>query len=151
MRIAFSLIALLASVAAVPAAANSWRLASNGGDAPDRGRYYIDLDSVRRSGDIVDFTSMSVYEGMRKSGYNRAVVVQRGNCATMSSQSLIYKFYVGSNLVQTDDSGTEWSPNKEGSLAYGILMAACAKRAYWGDPTTDPVGDSFAAFRSSHD
>lgn len=150
MRTVFSLIALAASVAAMPAAANTWRLASNGGESPDRGRYYIDVDTVRRSGDMVEFTSMSVYESMRSSGYNRAVVAQRGNCATMSSQSLLYKFYVDGKLVQTDDSSNQWSPNKEGTLAYGILMAACGKRDFWGSATGDPVSDSLRAFGSSH-
>ena len=147
MRIACSLIALAATVAATPALADTWRLASTGNtEAPDRADYYINTDSVRRDGDFVNFTTMSVYEQIGSRGYNRAVVQQRGNCASMSSQSLLYNFYAGARLVATDNKSIDWTTHREGSIAYGILLTACGKRPYRGDPTSDPDGLSRRQF-----
>jgi len=149
MRRLALLLALAGTVTAMPASAELWRLASDGGAAPDRMHYYVDIDSVRRNGDTVEYTTMTVYE--RISGdrdYDRSWIKRRGNCASMSSQMLVTSFYAKGKLLETDSTPDKWITHQDGSIAYGMLSAVCGKRAYRGNPTTDPIGLSRSQFGS---
>lgn len=142
--------AAIAVTAAAPASAELWRLASEGGTAPDRSHVYVDVDSVRRSGDQVTFTSTTVYERIGGGrDYDRSWIQRRANCATMSSQMMVTSFYAGSRLVGTDRTLGDWLAHKPGSIGHGLLMAVCGQRGYRSSPVADPIGTSRSRFGTS--
>lgn len=142
--------AAIAVTAAAPASAELWRLASDGGTPPDRSHVYVDIDSVRRTGDQVTFTTTTVYERIGGNrDYDRSWIQRRANCGTMSSQMMVTSFYAGTRLLGTDRSLGQWIAHKEGTIAHGLLMAVCGQRAYRGSPITDPISASRVKFGAS--
>lgn len=143
MRIAFSLIALAVSVAAMPAAANPWRLAASGGELGDRSQFYVDLGTVIRDGDDVTFTTMTVYEktdGARD--FDLSVNKRRGNCATMAGNILAGRYSVAGKLLEDNTSPTTPAIYPTGSMMYDVLATVCGKSDWLGPETTSPEDQS---------
>lgn len=134
-----------------PSMTGVWRLASNAGAKPNRSLFYIDTASIRRDGDMIDFKSVTLYEGGTSSDrdYDRSLIQRHGNCATMSSQMIVAAFYAGDRLLESANASRQWLTHTQGSIIYGAMLAACGKRDYQTRQIDDPLGASRAFFAES--
>jgi hypothetical protein len=95
-RITSLLLAATALIAASPAAAQTWRIASTGGTAPGRSVYFVDLSSIQRTGSTVIFTTSTIFEGITADrDWDRSVTKRKGDCTAKSSQILQNTFFDG--------------------------------------------------------
>ena len=139
MRRLALLLGLSGIVAADPASAALWRLAATGGAAPERSIFYVDIDSIRRSGDDLTVVTLSFFETTTANrDFDKSIITRRANCAAMTSQITRSEFYLKGKLLQVDTAGGNLVNHSAGSVMYGTLMAICGKRAYIGEPVTTP-------------
>jgi hypothetical protein len=140
MRRIISVIALAASIAATPASASLWRLAARGGEAPQRSLFFVDIDSIRRTGNEMTLVTVSLFEGTTTNrDFDKSVVTRRANCASMSSQITRSEYYRAGKLLETSTTPGNMITHEVNSVMYGTLQAACGQRAYLGAPVTSPM------------
>lgn len=130
-------IAALTAIAAAPAP--DWRFAASSGDKPNRTIYVIDVASITRSGDNVDFRTQSIFESMTESrDFDRSVTKRHGNCTTMSSQIVENSYYARGEFLDTDQTSSDPIAHKDGSIMYDVLAQACGKEPFQKDTVANP-------------
>jgi hypothetical protein len=129
IRYARHLLVLLALTGATPAFAQSWHVAAMSGAKPDRTVYLLDTDSIARTGDMVRFTTQSVFEKLTDTrDFDRSVTRREGNCATMSSTIVENTYYAGGSYQNNDATRGNTIAHKENTIMYSVLAQACGKR-----------------------
>jgi hypothetical protein len=120
--VALGLLAMLAS----PARAENWRPSSGTGEIIA----YIDSDAIRRKGDEVRFwrqlrwpEPQTLPNGAR---FDRATALYKGNCRTMTFQSLRNRMHLGDRLLfDGKDDNHEIHSAEPGSNGEADMRAAC--------------------------
>lgn len=146
MRNTLLMVAAGVSIAATPAAADNWRRIGETGSAPTRIEFYVNVDSIHRTGDTLTVSTATVYETSTARKYTHAMMFRTVDCAASMSQITMGKFYNGDSLVSTDDQAADRVAPSQGSVGYDIVMAVCGKADYFGPPVSDPVAASRTIF-----
>ncbi len=128
-----------------PAAAESWRMAGYGGEAPQRSVYLVDTDSISRIGDTVRFRSSTIWESFTPDrDFNKSITTREASCGQKSSLIVTNSFYADGVLVSTDDNRGTMITHAANSLMRGVLDAVCGDGSY----DTDKLPDAEAAVRA---
>jgi hypothetical protein len=138
-RITSLLLAATALIAASPAAAQTWRIASTGGTAPGRSVYFVDLSSIQRTGSTVIFTTSTIFEGITADrDWDRSVTKRKGDCTAKSSQILQNTFFDGGTEIDSSDEPGNMIVHGENSIMRGVLDAVCGDGTYDGAVVANP-------------
>lgn len=120
---------LLALTGATPAFAQDWRVAAISGDKPDRSVYLLDSASIVRNGNMVEFTTQSIFESTSDGrDFDRSVSKRRGDCTAMSSAIIQNSYYARGAFMNTDNTAGNSIAHREGTVMYGVLATACGKK-----------------------
>lgn len=128
-RASVLILVMAATLSAAPAAARTWRQTSYSGESPKRSASLVDVDSIRRSGDRVTFTTMTVWETAVE-GFDRSITERDGDCRTRQTFIARNSFYLEGEIVEVEDEPTEPSEAKIGTNMGGMLEAVCGRGDY---------------------
>lgn len=143
--VAAGMIAGAMLLAASPAAAQSWRMAGYGGQAPDRSVYIVDTDSISRIGDTVRFKTSTIWEIFEPDrDFNRSITQREGSCATKSSAIVTNNFYADGKLVSQQTTRGQMVTHGANSLMRAVMDAVCGDDSY----ETDVLVDAEATVRA---
>lgn len=124
------------------AQAASWRLAGTS----DEAAFFVDVDSVRRSGDALSFSTMSVFAGVTDTrSFDKSIISRNALCASRSSQIVTGDYYLGGKLIEHDTSSGEMRAHGPTSVMAAVVATACGDQAYAGPVVADPVAAGLAA------
>lgn len=119
-------------LAAPPAAAEDWRLTHRSPDEPPFGTAlaFVDVDSVRRTGDSIHFFYRIAF---REDGEIRGARVDaEANCASWRYRMLRQGEYRGDMLLREWDLDDDWLTADDGSNVQIVIEAACLGRYLTG-------------------
>jgi hypothetical protein len=144
-RLTSMLLPALALIAASPAAAQTWRIAGEGGEAPNRSVYLLDSSSIQRNGATVKFRTSTVFESLTADrDWDNSVTWRQGSCIDMASQVIDNNFYSGTSLLQHDTQVQNMVTHGPTSIMRGVLDIACGT----GDYESGVVGDRYTAAKN---
>ncbi|MDG2534882.1 hypothetical protein P6144_14575 [Sphingomonas sp. HITSZ_GF] len=136
MRLA--LFALAALVAPHTASAQSWRLAAYSNQAPQMA-YFVDVDSVRRNGNIVTFKQQTIYETTSPTrDFDRSMLTRQADCAAMTSFMRDSSFYVRGTYLDTEAGPSDPTVAKQGSVLLTMLTTVCGRGNYFSEVVANP-------------
>lgn len=141
--------AVIALLAATPAAAQDWRLVEARGQSPERFAMLADTQSIRRDGDRLTLRTQTVYEtayGGRD--YDKVVHMHEVNCATGTATIVSASYYMAGRPVDSDTLRGRTLAYPAGSIMHSVIEAACGRRAYAGGPYADPDAAMRSRFAS---
>jgi hypothetical protein len=122
---------------AAPAAAESWRVTGISGEAPDRAVYLVDVDSIRRNGDKVNFDSMTVWE-VADADMDSSRTQREGDCWTRMTFIVRNSFFLDGRLTSEEKEPTEPVEAKSETMMGDVLDAVCGRLDYVTDPVANP-------------
>lgn len=134
MRLA--IMALVASLAATPADAETWKLVGDNTTLPAI-VVFVDYDSVVRNGDIASFKVRLYTEGEMPETDKLFIHRREASCSNYSYFMLDQQYYIG-NLPESDDS----VPSKiiqppDGTIDRSLIDMVCGRRQYLSGPISD--------------
>lgn len=141
--------AVLAVIAAAPAAAETWRSVGFAGQKPERFFYFIDVDSIVRDGHLVTFWEQESLEGLEPSGANRVFNYRRGNCRTFATLILRSRYLLDARTLATNEEPGEWVEHPAGSMMGDGIRMICGQMAYDSGPLPDPDAHARRYFRNN--
>lgn len=118
------------------AQAETWRQAASS----DESIFFVDLDSIRRTGDTIKFMSMSVFGGTTETrDFDKSVIQRNAICSSRSSQIFEARYYAGDTLLEYARTPGKMIEHGPDSVMNGVMQAACGDRAYQSPVVADPV------------
>lgn len=136
MRLALFALAALALPQA--AQAQNWRLAAYASDAPKMA-YFVDVDSVRRNGNIVTFKQQTIYETTSPTrDFDRSMLTRQADCTAMTSFMRDSSFYVRGTYLDTEAGPSEPTVAKPGSVLLTMLNTVCGRGDYFSPVVANP-------------
>ncbi|RYG28402.1 MAG: hypothetical protein EON93_18655 [Burkholderiales bacterium] len=132
----FLLAAAVALTLPHAASAESWRLAAYSTQAPKMA-YLVDIDSVRRNGDIVTFKQQTIYETTTATrDFDRSMLTREVNCSTKTSSMRDSSFYVRGTYLDTEAGPSNSTLANPGSVLLTLLEAVCGRGNYYSEVIT---------------
>ena len=142
--------AILVASMATPAAAAQWRVASWGGDRPQRSVFLVDVETLRREGDTVHFWTQTILESPPSDqDWNRSVTYRRGSCADNSTAILQNSFFNAGRQIDTENEPRPAVVHQRDSVMFGVMQAVCGREAWLTEPVGDPEPVVRKAFREA--
>ena len=124
------------AVAGTSAQAAVWRPVAMFGERGSYNIYFVDFDSINRSGDDVTFSYWQVMQNPENLGYDNDITSLTANCSDKSYSKTTIRAFMGTNLVQTAGPVAQVSATP-GSVIDQTIDGACGKLAP-GPVTADP-------------
>jgi hypothetical protein len=136
MRLA--LFALAALTLPHAAQAQNWRLAAYSNQAPQMA-YFVDVDTVRRNGNIVTFKQQTIYETTSPTrDFDRSMLTRQADCAAMTSFMRDSSFYVRGTYLDTETGPSDPTLAKPGTVLNTMLTTVCGKGDYFSPVVSNP-------------
>jgi hypothetical protein len=133
-----TLLALAALALPHAAQAESWRLAAYSAQAPQMA-YFVDVDSVRRNGNIVTFKQQTIYETTSPTrDFDRSMLTRQADCGAMTSFMRDSSFYVRGKYLDTEAGPSDPTVAKPGSVLLTMLTTVCGRGDYFSPVVSNP-------------
>ncbi|MFS2112543.1 surface-adhesin E family protein [Sphingomonas sp. Sphisp140] len=133
-----TLLALAALVVPHTASAQNWRLAAYSNQAPQMA-YFVDVDSVRRNGNVVTFKQQTIYETTSPTrDFDRSMLTRQADCAAMTSFMRDSSFYVRGTYLDTEAGPSDPTLAKPGTVLLTMLETVCGRGNYFSPVVTNP-------------
>jgi hypothetical protein len=134
----FTLLALAALVVPHTASAQTWRLAAYSNDQPQMA-YFVDVDSVRRNGNIVTFKQQTIYEAISATrDFDRSMLTRQADCSAMTSFMRDSSFYVRGRYLDTEAGPSDPTIAKPGTVLLTMLNTVCGRGNYFSEVVGNP-------------
>ncbi|MDQ0250004.1 hypothetical protein J2W22_002068 [Sphingomonas kyeonggiensis] len=133
-----TLLALAALVVPHTASAQNWRLAAYSNQAPQMA-YFVDVDSVRRNGNVVTFKQQTIYETTSPTrDFDRSMLTRQADCTAMTSFMRDSSFYVRGTYLDTEAGPSDPTLAKPGTVLLTMLNTVCGKGDYFSPVVANP-------------
>lgn len=145
-----SLLALAALVAPQAAWADSWRMAAYSGvDMQQQLTYFVDVDSIQRTGSKITFNSQTIYQALTDArDFDRSVIKREADCGTMATRMIDSNFYAGGKFLGNESDVGDEVIAKPGTVLEGMLNVVCGRGDYKSPIIADPESWSREKFRT---
>lgn len=125
-----SLLVLLPLLAPQAAFAESWRAAAYS-SSPTPMVYFVDVDSVQRSGNKVTFRQQTVYSATSATrDFDRTVTTRDADCVAVTSSMRDSSFYVAGKFLDTEAGPGNVTTAQPGSILLQMINAVCGRVDY---------------------
>jgi hypothetical protein len=142
-----TLLALAALILPNTASAQTWRLAAYSNQAPQMA-YFVDVDSVRRNGNIVTFKQQTIYEATSPTrDFDRSMLTRQADCSAMTSFMRDSSFYIRGRYLDTEAGPSDATLAKPGTVLLTMLNTVCGRGDYFSPVVTDPESWVLDKFR----
>ncbi len=145
-----SLLALAALLVPQAAWADNWRMAAySGTDMQQQLAYFVDIDSIQRTGTKITFNSQTIYQALTDArDFDRSVIKREADCANMSTRMLDSNFYAAGKFLGNESGAGDFVTAKTGTVLETMLNVACGRGDYRSPVVADPESWSRERFRT---
>lgn len=122
-----SLLILLPLLAPQAALAETWRAAAYSA-SPTPMVYFVDIDSVQRSGNKVTFRQQTVYSATSATrDFDRTLTTREADCGAKTSSMRDSSFYVAGKYLDTEAGPGNVTTAQAGSVLLQMIDAVCGR------------------------
>lgn len=133
-----TLLALAALAIPHTASAQNWRLAAYSDQAPKMA-YFVDVDSVRRNGNVVTFKQQTIYETTSPTrDFDRSMLTRQADCTAMTSFMRDSSFYIRGTYLDTEAGPSDPTVAKPGTVLLTMLNTVCGRGDYFSPVIPSP-------------
>lgn len=133
-----SLLVLLPLLAPQAASAESWRLAAYSTNSPQMA-YFVDIDSVQRTGSKVTFRQQTIYERITETrDFDRSMLTREADCVANTSLMRDSSFYITGRYLDTEKGPSSQTVAQSGSVLRRMIDAVCGRLDYYSPVVATP-------------
>lgn len=147
-KLLIGLVAVAAAGSVSSAAqAEAWRTVAETDSHPYT-MMFVDQASLSLSGQTATAWVMTVMEDQADRDWSHSIIFRHVDCQRGVTQMVHSKFYDGATLLEDNTTPADWQTIREGSMVDGVADVMCGRAAYTSEVVNDPVGYSFAYFKT---